>query len=399
MKIKSSIFAAAFVLLAFSFAACSGGGDSSVSVTGVSITDKSATSVFVDGTLKLSATVAPSDASNQNVTWTSSNPEAASVDNTGLVTGKSAADSVTITVKTEDGGFSDSLEIKVSAAPAIGSVSISSDLPEDSPKITCFGTANFTATLNDLTSLDSSQVSYKWEITEGGDCAALSGSTTSTETLTGKNTTEADASVTVKVTASYTYSDGSQKTEEATFALTVETGLATKDFSEIFTSISSAKLENEEIATAALSDLTVKIVPKSAGETKLTVSGTTSDGTLNGYVLVTVAADGTVTLGEFRETSSTTLVTKITISADASSVASGKTLALSATVKPINATNKALTWSSNDTNVATVDGKGVVTGVSTGSATITATAADGSGVKGEITVEVADSGNVKAVVY
>lgn len=112
MKIKPSIFAAVF---AFSFAACSsgdsGGGDSSVSVTGVSITDKSVTSVFVDGTLQLSAAVEPSDATNQNVTWTSSNPEAASVDNTGLVIGKSAADSVTITVATADGRFSDSITL------------------------------------------------------------------------------------------------------------------------------------------------------------------------------------------------------------------------------------------------------------------------------------------------
>lgn len=401
MKIKSSILAAAFALLAFSFAACSGGdsgGESSVSVTGVSISDKSVTTVFVDGTLQLSATVAPSDASNPNVTWASSNSNAASVDNTGLVTGKSAVDSVTITVTTEDGGFSDSLTIEVLAAPAIGSVSITSDLPEGSSKITCLGTANLTAALNDLTSLESSEITYAWEITEGGDYATLSESTSSTVTLTGKNLTADDASVTVKVTANYTYSDGTQKTKDATFTLNVEAGAKTKDFSDIFTSISSATLENEEIAAAALSGFAATITPKSAGETKLTVSGTTTDGTLEGYVLVTVASGGTITLGEFRETSSSTLVTKIEISGQ-SSIVVGSTTELSAKVKPSNATNQNVTWSSSDMSVATVDENGKVTGVSNGSAVITAEAADGSGVKGELELAVTGTGSVKGTVY
>ena len=52
---------------------------------------------------------------------------------------------------------------------------------------------------------------------------------------------------------------------------------------------------------------------------------------------------------------------------------------LTATVEPGDATNKAVTWSSENAAVATVDQNGVVTAVGKGYTTITATAADGSG--------------------
>ena len=55
----------------------------------------------------------------------------------------------------------------------------------------------------------------------------------------------------------------------------------------------------------------------------------------------------------------------------------GRQLTLTATVAPSSASNKAVTWSTSDPKVATVDANGVVTMVSLGSATITATTADG----------------------
>jgi uncharacterized repeat protein (TIGR02543 family) len=50
---------------------------------------------------------------------------------------------------------------------------------------------------------------------------------------------------------------------------------------------------------------------------------------------------------------------------------------LTATVLPENVTNKNVTWTSSDANIATVDNTGTVTGVSEGTASITVTTQDG----------------------
>ena len=63
----------------------------------------------------------------------------------------------------------------------------------------------------------------------------------------------------------------------------------------------------------------------------------------------------------------------------------GGTAQLTATVEPSNATNKNVTWSSNNESVATVDASGVVTAVAPGTAAITATA-DGKSATCTVTV-------------
>lgn len=76
-------------------------GDSTISVTGVSFT-KSSFSMEIKSTYTLKATVAPANASNKNVTWSSSNTAVATISDTGVVTGISVGET-TITVTTEDG--------------------------------------------------------------------------------------------------------------------------------------------------------------------------------------------------------------------------------------------------------------------------------------------------------
>ena len=82
-------------------------------------------------------------------------------------------------------------------------------------------------------------------------------------------------------------------------------------------------------------------------------------------------------------------VKKITVSAPTTYVdlSGSKTLQLKATCDPEDAITD-VTWSSSSSKIATVDASGLVTARKTGKVTITATAKDGSKVKGSITLRV-----------
>jgi len=88
-----------------------------VPVTGVAITPPSAT-VLVNGTRQLTPVFTPANATNQGVTWTSSQPSIATVSETGLVTGV-ALGSATITARTLDGNF-----------PAVCAITVAATLPD-----------------------------------------------------------------------------------------------------------------------------------------------------------------------------------------------------------------------------------------------------------------------------
>ena len=70
------------------------------------------------------------------------------------------------------------------------------------------------------------------------------------------------------------------------------------------------------------------------------------------------------------------LVTSVTLDQKTLTLKKGQTATLKATVKPDDATNKTVAWSSSDTSIATVK-DGVVRGVGNGKATIIATSTDG----------------------
>lgn len=73
-----------------------------ISVTGVALNQTTGTLTTVGQTLQLTATVAPANATNPAVTWSSGNPSVATIDTTGKVTAV-AKGTATITVTTEDG--------------------------------------------------------------------------------------------------------------------------------------------------------------------------------------------------------------------------------------------------------------------------------------------------------
>src|SRR5213082_1098510 len=126
--------------------------------------------------------------------------------------------------------------------------------------------------------------------------------------------------------------------------------------------------------------------------------------TVDGNGVVTAVAAGAATITATSEgqsgTASVTVssipVASVTVSPSPASVQQGATVQLTATPKDANGTplnGRVVTWSSNNTAVARVNGSGLVTGVGAGTATITATSEGQSGTS-DVTVTLAPVASV-----
>jgi alpha-amylase len=108
---RLGIMTAALMALSVLFFACDTGGDedSSIKVTSVTISGvgvaNSAASIAIDGALTLTATVKPDNATDKNVTWSSSDETKATVTAEGVVTGVAAGEA-TVTAAANGGGGS-----------------------------------------------------------------------------------------------------------------------------------------------------------------------------------------------------------------------------------------------------------------------------------------------------
>ena len=103
----------AFAIVALLCVACGGGSDdapTTIPVSGIKL-DKSSLSLEIGEKATLTATIAPSDATNKSITWSSANSSIATVNN-GVVEGVATGET-TITAKTNDGGFTASATVKV----------------------------------------------------------------------------------------------------------------------------------------------------------------------------------------------------------------------------------------------------------------------------------------------
>lgn len=79
----------------------------------------------------------------------------------------------------------------------------------------------------------------------------------------------------------------------------------------------------------------------------------------------------------FKYVGATVAVTGVSVAPTTVNIEEGTTTTLTATVTPEDATDKSITWESEDTSVATVDGNGVVTAIAAGTTTITVATSDG----------------------
>ena len=126
------------------------------------------------------------------------------------------------------------------------------------------------------------------------------------------------------------------------------------------------------------------------GEIQLSIAENTMQETRTGQIQInpTIHPDYTFQVINVLQDKIAVPIESIAIEPSSLTLYENNTSLLSATILPENATNKSLSWESSDEAVATVDDSGKVTGVSKGTATITATANDGSGKSASCSVTV-----------
>ena len=321
--------------------------------------DKETLELVEGDSATLTATVSPDNASDKTYAWTSSNPDVATVAEDGTVTAI-APGNTTITATSNDGGKTASCEVSVAKRVIpVESVTLSGET-----SVTAGDTVTFTYT---ITPSDATVQDVKWsssdesviKVDADGTAVVLKNgvATITVTTVDGEKTASAKilaspllvSSLSLDVT-SLTLAAG----EEGKLVATVAPENATNkelSWKSLTTSVATVDAEGN-----------VKAVKP--GTAKIRVS-TTDGSKLNAECEVTV-------------TKAKVAVTGVSLDNTLLLISVGESRKLSATVKPSGATNKEVSWTSNNESVATVDSNGNVKGLKEGSATITVTTKDGS---------------------
>lgn len=338
-----------------------------VPVESVTVSPSTLTLTTNGETSQLTATVYPTDAENQNVTWTSSDTSIVTVDSDGLVTVVDGCESgdVTITATTEDGGYTDTCVITVDIEI------LTLTLSPSSTSVYVGDTVGITAT---YTPTNANILTTSWQATPA-------------------------SAITIVTSSNYLYKEF--------YGVAKGTGTVTTTFNGSVTDTATIEVLNVQVTSITLSpstltltangetsQLTATILPTTATDQSLTWSSSdTSMVTVDENGLVTVVDDtcnDTVTITATNEESGVTgtciitvaiAVTGISVSPSTLTLtANEETSQLTATVSPSNAYNPNVTWTSSDTSIVTVSSNGLVTvvdGCESGDVTITATTEDG----------------------
>ena len=335
-------------------------------VTGVSITSANGSNTVNAGdTLQLTAKVSPSNASDTSVTWSSSSTGIAKVSTAGLVTGVAAGTAV-ITAKANDGS-NKSATFTVTVTKKV--IKVTKISLSASTLLTKVGrTEKITATVTP-TNADNRAVTWSSSaptvasVDQSGNIIAKSVGN-ATITVTAKDGSGVTATCWVNVTDIKVTGITLNKT-----TLNIKTGATEQLTAKVQpTDATNSKVTwSSSVEGVATVDPTGKVTAIKAGTTVITATAKDDSG---------ISASCTVQV-----TVPTVKVTGITLNKTTASVVKGKTVALTATVTPDTATDKTIKWTTSNKNVATVSTDGVVTAKAAGTATITATAADDSGVK------------------
>ena len=411
-----------------------------IAVTGVTL-DKATAQIPLGGDVTLAATVAPADATDKSVTWTSSDEAVAKVSG-GKVTAV-AVGKATITAKTNDGGKTATCEVSV--IKPVESVTIS----DAETMVPVEGEVSLTVTVTpeDATIKDIEWSSSDESIAKVDATGKVTGVAEGTATITAK-TVEGGKTATCKVTVgpkevpvegvefaeaevsviegesaivsvnftpagatnkNVTYESSDEevatvdaegnvtgvKPGQATITVTTEDGGKTAEcvvtVEKAPVKVTGVELNYKErtINIGNAGTLIATVLPKDA--TNKNVTWTVSDESVlkvqdgvvtpkkEGTATVTVTTEdgGFTATCEITATAKVIAVSGVKLDKTSLSVISGGTAQLKATISPANATNTELTWTSSKTSVATVDAAGNITAVTPGSATITAKSANG----------------------
>ena len=311
-------------------------------VTSVTL-DKTTASLRAGETVTLTATVKPDDATDKTVTWSSSNDDIATVSDGVVVAVK--VGSATITAKAGDKTATCDVTV---VATEVTSVT----LDKTSASLKAGETLTLTATVKPD---DATDKTVTWSTSDASVATVTNG-----------------VVVAVKVgTATITAKAGGKT---ATCAVTVAA-----------TQVTSITLDKTTASLRAGESVTLTATVKPDDATDKTVTWSTSDASVatvtNGVVVAVKVGTATITARASDKTATCTItvvatqVTSVTLDKTSASLKAGETVTLTATVKPDDATDKTVTWSTSDASVATVS-NGVVIANKVGSATITAKAGD-----------------------
>ena len=343
-------------------------GPQSTPVAGIKL-DKYQLTITEGDKATLTATVLPDNATNKNVSWTSSNEKVATVSNTGEVTAV-APGKATITVTAEDGAKTTKCEVTIEKR--IYQVETIT-LDQTSLEIVEGDKATLTATVKP------DNATYKGIIWSSSD---------------EKVATIKDGEITAVAPGTATITAKAEKDDRS--ALCVVT------VSKRVYPVESVSLDKTslELTEGDKTTLTATVLPENASNKN--VSWTSSDekvATVSAAGEVTAVAPGKATIIVTTEDGAKTAKCEVTVnkkiypvesvSLDKTSLelTEGDKAALTATVLPENASNKNVAWSSSDEKVATVSANGEVTAVAPGKAAITVTTEDGAKTaKCEVTV-------------
>ena len=351
--------------------------DVKIGVTSVTL-DKTDLTLDVNGTAKLNATVKPDDATTKTVTWKSDNEGVAIVDNNGNVTAK-AAGTATITATVD--GKSASCKVTVNGQTTVPVASVK--LNQTTLELIAGKEATLTATVKPD---DATNKTVTW---------SSNNETVATVDNNGKVTAKAagEAIITAKV------GDKQATCNVKVTAAEVAVESVTLDQSSL------------ELIAGKEATLTATVKPESATDKTVTWTSDKLEIAAVEGGTVTAKAEGTATITVTTVDGGKTATCKVTVTPKtvpvssiqvqgAASIYVGDTAKLTATITPDGASNKAVTWDSQNKDIATVDQQGNVKALKAGTATITATAQDGSGISGSfvVTVQQADTTALKAKV-